>query len=178
MLYWFTHLTETTPKLVEKDLAEAIRVLDVYKTSPAQPGQLIGRPFVSQFSTQPSNLNASGYPNNQFSLAPAENDLVLDFKPWLSETHCGGRVWNATLLPENQPVIVKCWDAYNMDASRRDNEVAIYMKIQPLWDVCVPRFIAKGEIDFCHSIILQYIQVFVLCRFVTYNRGRLCHPKI
>jgi len=64
--------------------------------------------------------------------------LLLDFKPWLAESRCGGRAFCATLIEGNQQIIVKSWDSYKHDSSPRDNQLSIYMKIQSLWNVCVP----------------------------------------
>jgi hypothetical protein len=163
MLYWFTHLTETTPCVVESSLAESIRVLDANRTVPSAAGPQIqiGRPSTSSFVYQQTNTNA---PQFQYALQPVSDSLWLDFKPWVSENHCGGRAWYATILPEKQPVVVKCWDSYKNDTTRRDNEVKIYMKLQALWGRCVPKLIASGDIDFCHSILLERIDVFAhLC---------------
>jgi len=37
ILYWFTHLTETTERVVERDLVQVIQVMDRYHTKPAHP---------------------------------------------------------------------------------------------------------------------------------------------
>jgi len=70
-----------------------------------------------------------------------------------------GRAFRATLIDCNQHIVVKSWDSYKHDSSRRENEVSIDMKIQSLWNVCVPRLIGKGEIDFCHSLFLEFVKV-------------------
>ena len=158
---WFYHiphallvhpLGRTATRLVEKDLAQAIRVLVSYQTKPVRPPYVDNRPYTSQFPAQSSNTTASGYYGYTFSLEPVEADLYLDFNPWLAETRCGGRAFRASIIEGNQPIVIKCWDSYKHDSSRRDNEVSIYMRIQSLWNVCVPRLIGIGEIDFCHSL--------------------------
>ena len=51
------------------------------------------------------------------------------------ESRCGGRAFRATLIEGNEQIVVKSWDTYKHDTSRRDNEVSIYMRIQTLWNV-------------------------------------------
>ena len=55
--------------------------------------------------------------HSTFSLEPVD-ELVLDFKPWLAESHCGGRAFHATLIEGNQQIVVKSWDSYKHDSSR------------------------------------------------------------
>ena len=163
VLYWFTHLTETTERVVERDLAQLIQVMDRYQTKPVRPPppDVTNLPYASPLP-QSSNTDAGGYGqysgNYTFSLEPVD-ELLLDFKPWVAESRCGGRAFRATLIEGNQQIIVKSWDSYKHDSSRRDNEVSIYMRIQSLWNVCVPRLIGKGEIDFCHSLFLEFVKV-------------------
>ena len=160
ILYWFTHLTETTEHVVERDLAQVIRVMDRYQTKPIRspPPNIMNQPYTSPFPQSANTGTGQYYGNYTFSLEPVE-ELLLDFKPWLAESCCGGWAFRATLIDGNQQIVVKSWDSYKHDSSRRDNEVSIYMTIQSLWNVCVPRLIGKGEIDFCHSLFLEFVKV-------------------
>jgi len=168
VLYWFTHLTETTERVVERDLAQVIQVMDRYQTKPVRPTppNITNQPYVSPYP-QVSYTGAGGYGagghaqyhgDSTFSLEPVD-ELLLDFKPWLAESRCGGRAFRATLIEGDQQIVVKSWDSYKHNPSQRDNEVSMYMRIQSLWNVCVPRLIGKGEIDFCHSLFLEFIKV-------------------
>jgi len=163
ILYWFTHLTETTEPVVERDLAQVIRVMDRYQTKPLHPPppNITNQPYTTPMP-QYANTGTGGYGqyhgNYTFSLEPVD-ELLLDFKPWLAESRCGGRAFRATLIEGNHEIVVKSWDSYKHDSSQRDNEVSIYMKIQSLWNVCVPRLVGKGEIDFCHSLFLEFVKV-------------------
>jgi hypothetical protein len=156
MLYWFTHLTEIKPLLVETELAAGATTLATHIPAPPNTGQMqLGRPVTSSFSYP----NVSSPQFYQYTLQPAPEGIFLDFKPWVKENHCPGRAWYATILPDRRPVIVKCWDSYNTDPGLRNNEVVVYMKIQSLWGRCVPELLASCEIDFCHAIILERIEV-------------------
>ena len=80
--YWFTHLTKTTERVVERDLAQVIRVLDRYQTKPVRPPppNVTNQPYTSPFPQ--SNTGAGGYGqyhgNYTFSLEPVD-ELLLDF---------------------------------------------------------------------------------------------------
>jgi hypothetical protein len=49
MLYWFTRLTETTKRMVERDRAEVIRVMDRHQTKPVRllPLNVTNQPHTS-----------------------------------------------------------------------------------------------------------------------------------
>src|SRR5271169_3386025 len=142
MLYWFTRLAEIMPPVVETELAESIRVLNAHRTVPSSSSTVqIGRSAPSNFVYQQPTVNP---PQFQYSLQPVNDTLLLDFKPWISENHGGGRAWYGTILPVKLPVVIKCWDSYKVDARRPDNEAEIYLKIQNLWGCCVPTLIATG----------------------------------
>ena len=160
ILYRFTHLTESTERVVEKDLAQVVRVMDRYQTKHVHPPppNITNQPYTSPLP-QSSNTGAGGYGqsygNYTFSLEPVD-ELLLEFKPWQADSRCGGRAFRATLIDGNQQIVFKAWDSYKHNASRRDNEVFIYMRIQSLWNVCL---IGKGKIDFCHSLFLEFVRV-------------------
>ena len=149
--------------MVERDLAQVIRVIDGYQTKPVwpPPPNVTNQPYTSPFP-QSSNTGAVGYGqyygNCTFSLEPVKEQL-LDFKPWLEESCGSGCAFHATYIEGGQQIVVKSWDSYKHGSSRQDNEVSIYMKIQPLWNVCISRLIEKGEIGFCHSLFLEFVKV-------------------
>ncbi len=162
ILYWFTRLTEVTPTVVETAIAGAVTTLNTYQPAPA-PQSNVGVTYQSQHLNQGSSNQGlhygQGYTQNQ-SLERFKEGFKLDFKPWEVKNYLGGQVWYANLLvPDECAVVVKCWDAYTQGAGNRDNEVDNYMRIQSLWGICVPRLFGKGEIDFCHAMILERIDV-------------------
>jgi hypothetical protein len=168
MLYWFTQLTETTPMMVETAMAGGVSTLNSYQTQPSTNTDF-GVPYQSQYSSQGVGGQRSNagqqYSQNQYNLKRFEEGFHLDFKPWLAENHLGGQAWYGKFLPDKQHVAVKCWDAYMDGSAKRDKEADSYMRIQSLWGVCVPIFFGKGEIDFCHAIFLERIDV---RKFFTY----------
>src|SRR5947207_6863477 len=110
LLYWFTHLTETTERLIERDLAQVIQVVDRYQTKPARPPvmNVTNQPYMSQIP-QSSNADAAGggYGGyHTFSLEPVD-ELLLDFKPWLEDSRCGGLAFRGSLVEGNQLIISK-----------------------------------------------------------------------
>ena len=108
---------------------------------------------------QAQGYTAGGGPASPtFGLQTTE-DIRLYFKPWLRENHCGGRAWKGQILPEQNPVILKCWDSYKHNADSQKAEADTYLKLQELWGICVPKFIGLGTVGFCHVIILEHIQV-------------------
>ena len=96
--------------------------------------------------------------------------FFLEFKPWLRQNHLGGRAWSGILLPERLPVVIKCWDSYRHNADLQKTEADIYLKLQGIWGICVPKFIAFGRVGFCHAIILERVEVIFQYSFVD---GRL-----
>ena len=115
--------------------------------------------FVTNYVVpQAEGYGAGGPSIPMFGLQQAE-DVRLYFKPWVHENHCGGRAWKGHILPEQAPVIVKCWDSYKHNADSQKAEVDAYLKLQELWGICVPNFVALGRVRFCHAIILEHLEV-------------------
>ena len=123
------------------------------------PPNITSQPYTFPFP-QSSNTGAGGYGqygNCTFSLEPVD-ELLLDFKPWLVVSRWWTRL-PSTVINGNQQTVVKSWDSYKHDSSRRDNEVSRYMRIQSLWNACVPHFIGKGDLDFCHSLFVEFVKL-------------------
>jgi hypothetical protein len=54
---------------------------------------------------------------------------------------------------------MKLWDGWKMDTTDRDNEVNNYLHLQSLGGKCIPNLLACTHVDFCHALILEYIDV-------------------
>ena len=174
MLYWFTAMTEQSPQLPETRLQQAIQVESARRATALYPTSTIYAAPVPSNYIEPQQAGSSAYTGHV--LEPA-TDVFLDFKPWLRQNHCGGRAWSAVVLPENMPVIVKCWDSYKNSADAKNTEVDIYLKLHDLWGICVPRFIAVGRVAFCHAIVIQDLKVTKIFPFADDRQG-LCQRTI
>jgi hypothetical protein len=70
VLYWFSHLSETTERIIEKDLAQSIRVMDSYLIKPAEsPSPNITFESFPSLSSQPSNTGTGGFQGCTFILS-------------------------------------------------------------------------------------------------------------
>jgi len=158
LLYWFTAMTELTPPLPETRMAAAIQLQAAHRAFqqlPTIPVYATTVPSNYSLPPLPPTTNAGSGP---YTLQSTTN-LFLEFKPWLHQNHRGGRAWSALLLPEKMPVVVKCWDAYKNNDNAQNSEVDTYLKLQELWGICIPTFIAVGRVAFCHAIIIEDLKV-------------------
>jgi len=158
MLYWFTAMTQQMPPLPETRMAAAIQIQAAHRAfQQLSTSTVYATPVPTNYSLPPlppTTSTGSGHYNLQ-----STTNLFLEFKPWLRENHCGGRAWSALLLPEKTPVVVKCWDAYRNTHNAQKSEVDTYLRLQELWGVCIPTFIAVGRVAFCHAIIIDHLKV-------------------
>jgi len=158
MLYWFTAMTQQMPPLPETRMAAAVQVQAAHRAfQQLSTSTVYATPVPTNYSLPPlppTTSTGSGHYNLQ-----STTNLFLEFKPWLRENHCGGRAWSALLLPEKTPVVVKCWDAYRNTHNAQKSEVDTYLRLQELWGVCIPTFIAVGRVAFCHAIIIDHLKV-------------------
>jgi hypothetical protein len=60
---------------------------------------------------------------------------------------------------ESGVYVGKFWDGYKDSSRGRDEEVAVYQKLRPLWGKTVPNFIAFGEVDFFWALFIERIEV-------------------
>lgn len=161
MLYWFTAMTERTPSVPESRLQQAIQVMNGQRVSASLPPVTIqyAQPIPTNYVVPQAQGDAAvGRSGPTVGLQTAD-DMRLYFKPWVRENHCGGRAWKGQILPEKVAVIVKCWDSYRHNADSQMAEVDAYLKLQKLWGICVPKFIALGRVGFCYAIILERLEV-------------------
>ena len=159
MLYWFTALTEQAQLIPESSLQGSIQILNAQcSTSTNSSSTLqIGIPTAANYTLPQPDLT-SPPPDAYYGFQSVE-DILLEFKPWLRQNHLGGRAWSGILLPERLPVVIKCWDSYRHNADLQKTEADIYLKLQGIWGICVPKFIAFGRVGFCHAIILERVEV-------------------
>jgi hypothetical protein len=160
LLYWFTALTELTLPLPEAGLEAAIQV-----EAACRANQLLPTTTVVYGTPVPTNYSVPvPPPTSALYASEPPTTVLIEFKPWLSQNHRGGRAWSALLLPEKTLVVVKCWDAYKYNDNARNTEAIIYLRLEELWGICIPRFIAFGRVAFCHALIIEEIKVLGLLR--------------
>ena len=177
MLYWFTAMSEVTPPLPETRMAAAIQVQAAHRTFQQLPTITVYAMAVpSNYSLPPLPPATGGAGSGAYTLQ-STTSLLLEFKPWLRQNHRGGRAWSALLLPEKTPVIVKCWDAYKYNDKAQNSEVGTYLRLQELWRICIPTFIAVGRVAFCHVIIVEDLKV-NSSNMPDNNRPHLCRRII
>jgi hypothetical protein len=89
----------------------------------------------------------------------------LQFEPWKKENYLGWKTWKAIATSTGTQVVLKMWDdwrQYGGDNSLcgkelRDDEVAIYLHLKPIWGKYVPSLLASSPLEFFHALIIEYI---------------------
>lgn len=156
-LYYFSALTETTLDVQETigDPPQLVCFPSASTTSAAAPFIQPPRPTEFQHEQQfPADYqNPLPYPNVNFPY------VVFLFEPWKSEHQLGRKAWVANVHSNSRDdkVIFKLWDSWKVTSKDRDNEVATYKRLEPLWGVCVPSLLAFGPVDFCHALVIDCI---------------------
>jgi hypothetical protein len=88
---------------------------------------------------------------------PEPREIV--FEPWIVGNKLGQKAFLVPLFPANTTVIAKVWDAWKNPSTDRDNEVDVYLKLQPLWGKLVPKLVGSGNIDFLWALLIERIEV-------------------
>ena len=89
----------------------------------------------------------------------------LQFEPWKKENSLGWKTWKAIATASGTQVVLKMWDDWlrygedleNTGKELRDDEVAIYLHLQPIWGKYVPSLLASSPVDFFHALVVEYI---------------------
>ena len=173
MLYWFSAMAEPMPPLPETRMAAAIQVQAAYRAVQQLPTITVYATTVPTNYSLPPLPPAPGTGSGPYTLQSTTN-VFLEFKPWLRQNHRGGRAWSALLLPEKTPVVVKCWDSYKNNDNAQNAEVSTYLRLQELWGICIPTFIAVGRVGFCHALVIEDLKVISSSMAADNNRPHLC----
>jgi hypothetical protein len=153
-LYFFSALAEATP-----DLPETIG-------SSGYPVQRIPEAMSSLAPSIPHGFefNYANFPPAQGATGqyPAEFQWVsLVFEPWKTGNQLGHKTWLGNFDERSEKrtgkVVIKLWDSWKFNSKDRDNEVAVYKRLQSLWGICVPALHAVGPLGFSHSLVIDYI---------------------
>jgi hypothetical protein len=156
-LYYFSALAESTFDVQETtgDPPQLVYFPSASTTSAAAP--FIQPPQPTQFQHEqlfPADYqNPLPYPYVNFP------HVAFLFEPWKSEHRLGRKTWVANIHSNfrEDRVIFKLWDSWKATSRDRDNEVAMYKHLKPLWGICVPSLLAFGPVDFCHGLVIDYI---------------------
>lgn len=155
-LYYLSGLAAQVPDLPETDAKGAS-----IKLPPANSKHAWPAPQVPGSGTTPANNGWTNGPTPQsvqyiLKIDPSPPKVI--FEPWIPGNKLGAKTFLLQLVPGGT-VVGKLWDGYKHSNSVRDNEVAVYFKLQSLWDKQVPKFISCGEIDFLWALLLEHVQV-------------------
>ena len=164
-------MAESTAPLPETRIAAAIHVQVAYHAVQQLPTITMYATTVPTNYSLPLLPPTPGTWSGPYTLQFITN-VFLEFKPWLRQNHRGGRVWS-TLLPENTPAIVNCWNAHKNNFNAQNTEVNTYLRLQELWGICIPTLIAVGRVAFCHAIIIEDLNV-ISSNMPADNRPHLC----
>jgi hypothetical protein len=101
-----------------------------------------------------------GYENAGYSQYHDDVDYSsLQFEPW-NQTNClGPKNWIANVVSDNSKVVLKLWDAWNLDTNDRDHEASVYLHLKSLWGLYIPSLRMSTPLEFFHALILQYVNV-------------------
>lgn len=159
LLYWFTHETQKTVLTYEGELMEAVVLQDSEFAEPRVMLQSL--PNAPSAAATSASDPTNPMHQNQPSIVPGVGNLEIIFHPWDNKTWIGQHVWSCQVLGElsQEEYVIKIWDGYRNTSSLRDNEWATYCRLHPLWDLCVPKPLAKGKVDFMHALIIRRIRV-------------------
>lgn len=162
-LYYFSQLSEVTPAQAESTQGQPGTIhlpwAERGTDSPAPFIQLIPPPRQQVIRPAPYPNYYGGGPQHYGILAQHSQPIELLFEPWKKNNQLGNKSWIARILPEKTEIVLKLWDGWKVDTTDRDNEITTYLHLQSLWGKYIPRLLAGTHIDFCHALIIEYLDV-------------------
>jgi hypothetical protein len=170
MLYYFSHLCASTPPLAEAHIdGRPITVVRAEADSSTAP--LVPLPSFPRISG--SSIPNLGPPRRSPRFQTNDEDVVLDIDVTRKEMSFGWKGY-VGFLGTGEKVFVKLWDSWKCSADEMKQEAAVYSTLRSLWGKIIPRMIVHGGWGFCHTIVLEFIEVFYIYYFIllTWIRGR------
>lgn len=73
------------------------------------------------------------------------------------------------VLGIGEKVFVKLWDSWKCSADEMKKEVEVYSTLRSVWGEIIPRMIIYGGWGFCHTIVLEFIEVIFISLFYFAN---------
>jgi hypothetical protein len=87
--------------------------------------------------------------------------VVLYLSVSRKDAKLGCKGYMGTLGSEEQ--VFKLWDNWKCSADEMNNEAAAYSTLCSLWGKVIPRMIVYGQWGFCHTLVLEFIEVHNPC---------------
>lgn len=157
LMYWFSRRTQLTELLREKRLVEAV---EMSHTELAIPNVDVRSRFSTVMTLAPGTNLQDLTARNARSQDESADNLSIVFHPWERQNFIAQGVWTCQITGglTGNSTVVKVWDTYKYN-DEWDNEWRIYWHLHLLWDLCVPKPIARGRISFMEVIVLERVNV-------------------
>jgi hypothetical protein len=156
MLYYFSYLCATTPPLTETH-TDGRPIVVVRAEADSSTAPLV--PFPSVPRTTRSSIPNLGPPRRSARFQTNDEDVILDIDVTRKEARLGCKGYMG-VLGTGEKVFVKLWDSWKCSADEMNNEVAVYSALRSFWGKIIPRLIVHGGWGFCHTLVLELIEVF------------------
>jgi hypothetical protein len=155
-LYYFSSLAERTPDLPETGNPQGAAVQASWGPGNAQQMQ-----YQTAYVAAGQQMSSAAQYGQQLQWSTPTQYSNIIFEPWKTDNQLGHKAWIGNLNggsgQRGGKVVLKLWDSWRFGPDDRNNEVAVYKQLQSLWGVCVPSLQAFGPLEFCHSLVVDYI---------------------
>ena len=158
ILYYFSHLCATTPLLTETHV-DGHQIVVLHAEADSSTAPLVPLPSVPRTPTTRSSIANFGPPRRSPRFQTNDDDVVLDIDVTLKETRLGCKGYIG-FLGTGEKVFAKLWDSWKCSADEMKKENTVYSTLRSLWGEIMPRMIVHGGCGFCHTIVLEFIEVF------------------
>jgi hypothetical protein len=157
MLYYFSHICASTTPLAETYIdGRPITVIRAEVDSSTAP--LVPLPSFLRTSSR-SSIPSLEPPRRPPRFQTNERDVGLNIDVTRKDTMLGLKEYKG-MLETRQKVFVKLWESWKCSPDEMDNEVAVYSTLHSMWGNFIPRVIDYDGWGFCHTIVLEFIEVF------------------
>jgi hypothetical protein len=172
ILYYMSALVTQLPNLPETDSSGMPIQIPAANYKYPNPAPQVPDSKTGESGTIGGVNSSTSHGQVQYILKLQESECpTVVFEPWVKENKLGIKTFLLQLNSEGT-VVGKLWDGFKHDSKRRDQEVAVYLKLQTLWGMQVPKLIGCAEIDFFGGILLERIKVESLMMIADVFRDR------
>lgn len=157
MLYYFSYLCASTPSLRETHI-DGRQITLVHAPADSSTAPLI--PLPSGPRTPRSSTPNLGPPRRSPRFQTNDEDVTLDIDITQKDMRFG---WKGYIgkLGTGEKVFVKLWDSWKCSADEMKQEAAAYSMLRELWGKIMPRMLIHGGWGFCHTLVLEFIEVLI-----------------